>query len=292
MRDSKASGRSRKVWLIPAIAIVFAAGLAAEAQAADRLPELMRLTGLDKAFDQVAPAIKTGIRQALPNSPMSAATREKVLAGMEPAADAAFAPETLRREFQLAMEGRLSNADLDGIFAFHRSPLGVRITALEKASQGAAAQGQVAKMAPALLQRLKDEPERAKVLVQMDSSLRLTELSAGIAFNTGRAVAVGMAAADERTAALPDEAIAAIDTALQKMRPALTAQLKEQILLSLAFTYRDASIPDLRRYLVFLTSPVGKKFYGAIAPAMNKVLIKAGGEFGHAFMRELGKERA
>jgi hypothetical protein len=141
------------------------------------------------------------------------------------------------------------------------------------------------------LQRLKTDRERAEVLKQMDSSLRLTEMAADIAFNTGRAVAVGMAAADERMAALPDEAIAAIDSALQKMRPAMTAQLREQIMLSLAFTYRDASIPELRQYLVFLTSPVGKKYYGAVAPAMNEVLVKAGGEFGHALMRELGKER-
>jgi hypothetical protein len=100
-----------------------------------------------------------------------------------------------------------------------------------------------------------------------------------------------MAAADEKTAALPDEAIAAIDSALQKLRPVMTAQVKEQILLSLAYTYRDASLPELRQYLAFLTSAVGKKYYGAVVPAMNKVLVKAGGEFGHALMRELGKER-
>src|SRR5262249_34863632 len=147
--------------------------------------------------------------------------------------------------------------------------LGARMTALEKASQGASAQGQVAEMAPQLLQLLKTDRERAEALKQMDSSLRLTEMAADIAFNAGRAVAVGMAAADEKTAALPDEAIAAIDPALQKMRPALTAQLREQIMLSLAFTYRDASIPELRQYLVFLTSPVGKKYYGAVVPAMN-----------------------
>jgi hypothetical protein len=40
-------------------------------------------------------------------------------------------------------------------------------------------------------------------------------------------------------------------------------------MLSLAFTYRDASIPELRQYLVFLTSPVGKRYYGAVAPAIG-----------------------
>jgi hypothetical protein len=291
MRESKAPVRNRKPWFIPAIAIVFIASLPGEAKSADRVLELMQLTGLDKTFDQVGPGIKLGMKQALPAAPMSAAFRDKVLAGMEPATEAAFAPETLKREFRLAMDGKLSNTDLDRLFAFHKSPLGARMTAIEKESQGANAQGKLAQMAATLLQGLKDDPKRAEVLTQMDSSLRLTEMAVDIAFNTGRAVAVGMAAADERMAALPDEAVAAIDAALEKMRPSMTAQLKEQILLSLAYTYRDASIPELREYMTFLTSPLGKKYYAAVVPAMNKVLVKAGGEFGHALMRELGKER-
>jgi hypothetical protein len=100
-----------------------------------------------------------------------------------------------------------------------------------------------------------------------------------------------MAAADEKTTALPPDALNAIDKALEQMRPTMAAQIKEQILLSLAFTYRDVSIPDLRQYLAFLTSPTGKRFYGVIVPAMNKVLVKASGEFGHALMRGLGKEQ-
>jgi hypothetical protein len=186
MRDSRASGRSRKIWFIPAIAIVFVAGLAGEAKSADRLPELMELTGLDKAFDHMGAGIKAGMRQTIPNSPMSAAFREKVLAGMEPAAAAAFAPETLRREFRLAMAGKLSNADIDSLMAFYKSPLGARMTALENASQGAAVQGKIAKMAGELVDRLKNEPDRAEVLKLMDSSLRLTEIATDIAYNTGR----------------------------------------------------------------------------------------------------------
>jgi hypothetical protein len=251
----------------------------------------MELSGLDKAFDEIAAGIKVGMEQATPDGSMSAALREKVLAGAGPAADAAFAPETMKREFRLAMEGKLAEADLDSIFAFYRSPLGARITALENASQEATVQRQIAEMAPKLLERLKNEPERAEVLALVDSSLRLTEMGADVAFNIGRAIAVGIVASGEKTAALPDQAIAAIDSEMQKVRPAMTAQMQEQILLTLAYTYRDVSIPELRQYLAFATSTAGKRFFDAAIPAMNAVLVKAGGEFGHALMRELGKER-
>jgi hypothetical protein len=292
MRDSRASGRSRKAWFIPAIAIVFIGSFAGQAKSADRLRELMELTGLDKAFDEIGAGIKVGMKQALPNNPtMSAALQGKVIAAMEPAADAAFAPETLKREFRLGMTGKLAEADLDSIFAFYKSPLGARITALENAAQSADAQAQITKMAGGLLERLKNEPERAKVLTLMNSSLRLTENATDVAFNMGRAVAVGMAAADERTAALTDETIGAIDSEFEKMRPAMTAQIKKQVLLTQAYTYRDVSIPEVRQYLEFIQSPAGKRFYDAAMPAMSAVLVKAGGDFGHALMRELGKER-
>jgi hypothetical protein len=166
------------------------------------------------------------------------------------------------------------------------------MTALEEASRAPDKQVRIRNMADELLEQLKNDPERAKLLQGMDSSLRLTEFATDIGFNVARAAAIGMAAADQRTVGLPDEAINAIDTALQRLRPAMTQQVKEQILLSMTYTYRDASIPELHQYLAFLTSPAGKKLYGVLVPAINTVLTKAGGEFGHALMRELGKERA
>src|SRR5262249_31400950 len=154
-----------------------------------------------------------------------------------------------------------------------------RITAGAEAPMGKAGE---------LLEELKNKPERAEILKLMESSLRLTESSTDRALNMARAAAIGMAAADESTTALPADVIEAIDSAMQQLRPALTAQLKERVSLSLAYTYRDASVSELRQYLAFLTSSAGKELYGAIVPAMNKVLVKAGGDFGHALMKELG----
>jgi hypothetical protein len=252
----------------------------------------MKLSTLDTAFDHLGAHLKAGMRQSLPNSPLSAGEKEKLLAGLDPASGKAFAPETLKRELRRALEGKLTETDLDRILAFLKSPLGTRIAALTAASQTADARAQITKMAGELLEQLKNQPERAEVLALMDSSLRLSEFATDVAFNTSRAIAIGMAAADEKTIALPSEAIEAIDSALEKMRPAMTAQLKAKMVLTLAYTYREASVQELRQYLEFATSPVGKRYYQAVLPAMNKVLVKAGGEFGHALMIELGKERA
>ena len=286
----------RRAWFIPAIALGFtvglaAVGLAAESKSPSRLPELIKLVGLDSSFDYLGPAMKASAREAVAKSP-STAYREKALAGLDPAIDVAFAPETLQRELLIAMEGKLSKADLDVIFAFYKSPLGARMTALENARNNADASVQIKEKAGELLAELKNKPERAEVLRQIEGSLRLAEMATNIAFNLGRATAIGMAAADEKTTVLSPDAIRVIDQALQQVRPAITAQIQDQVWPELAYTYRQASIPELRQYLAFLTSPAGKRFYNAMMPAMDKTLTKAGSEFGHALMRELGKERA
>ena len=125
----------------------------------------------------------------------------------------------------------------------------------------------------------------------VDRSMRLTENATEIGISVGRAAAIGMAAARQGTGTLSAEVIRAIDAELQKMRPEVMGQLKQQMILSMAYTYRDATIEELQQYLKFLNSPVGKKLYEVSLAAMNKVLAKAGGEFGRAMVKELGKAR-
>src|SRR5262249_17763579 len=181
MRDSKASDEGLRVWIICSFALFFVAGFAAEAKSADKLSELMKLSSFDAVFDHLGDQLKAGVKQGLPGSPVSANEKDKVLAGLDPAADKAFAPETLKREFWHALSGKLTRADLDRILAWHKTPLGVRLTGLAKAGQTADRHARIAKMAGELLEWLKNEPARAAVLTEMDSSLRLTEFATDLA---------------------------------------------------------------------------------------------------------------
>jgi len=290
MRDSKREGA--RIWLVPALVIFFNAALTPEAKAADQLPELMKLSTLDMAFDHLGDYLKARMKRALPDNPLGAAYKDRVLAGLDRAADQAFAPGTLKREFRVALAGKVTEADLDSVLAFYRSPLGAHMKALERASQTAEARAKIAKLTGELLKQLKDEPERAEILTHIDSALRLTELSTDSALNANRATAIAMAATDPKTTALTSQAVGVIDADMQKMRPAMTAEVKMKLLPFMAYTYREVAIGELRLYLAFVTSPAGKSYYGAVEPAMNAVLVKAGEEFGHALMRELGKEHA
>jgi hypothetical protein len=263
-----------------------------QAEQRDKITEIMHVTGLDTCFDSFGPALTIGMKQNIGKLSGDTFYREKVLGALEPAAATAFAPEKLRSQLRALLAEKLNAADFGPIAAFYNGPIGARITAMENARNTPDAQAKMRASASELAELLKKQPERAKVLMDLDSSLRLTENSVDLAFNIGRATAVGMAAANEKTTTLSGDAVAAIDSALEKVRPGMAEKMKPAVLLSLAYTYRDASIEDLRKYLKFLTSPVGKRFYDAVTPALSQVLVKAGDEFGHDLMKELGKERA
>jgi hypothetical protein len=291
----------RKAWIIPATVLVFGVGLAAagcseERKPVDRLPELMGLLRFDTTLDQLAQIAPAGLKQGMRQPPAGALNpqyiTEKLIAAVDSAARATFAPDKLRRDFLRSLDGRLTNADLDAIFTFYQSPPGKQITDLEttRLLDAPKKAGELSDMFRRMSDTMQREPERAAVLKQIVDSLRGTEFAIGPVLAIHRALAIGMVAADEKTAALSAEAIQAIDASVEKTGTAMEVQAKEMAVLSLAYGYRDAGMQELQGYLAFLKSPAGQKLRGACTSALNQVMVKAGTEFGHALMRELGKE--
>ncbi len=294
MEELKAVRTARRMGaiLICALAMLAAtfAGPAAQAITADKALEVMKLTGLDKAFDNVGASIAAGTKRSVEKLESDPSYRQKVLAGLEPAAAAAFFPEKMRDGIRAALESKLDEADYSAVLAFYKTPLGMRMTALENAAHTPEAIKELQEKAGSLLEMLKNDAERVAVLQTLELALGLTDLSINVAFNMARAINLGMAAADQKTESLNDEAIKKIDEALAKLRPALAAQMKQSLWLVMAYTYRDASVAELRDYVKFCSTPAGQKLYRTVTDAMNTVLSQAGNDFGRALAKELGKE--
>lgn len=298
MEYSSASLGRRTAWLVPVLVLVFtigfsAAGLTAEKQPVERLPEIVRLLGYEVFFEHAVDALKNAVG-TLKKDKSQSDLQKRVIAAWAPAADVAFAPEALRRAFLNEMEGKLSGDDLDQIFAFYKSPLGVLMNALETADGAKDILDPDAqkKNAWRLRVQLQDDPDRARILRLLERSMAVTESDNDLAVGTTRAMMIGIAAAafDENTTALPAETIHAVDAEVDKMR--LTTKSRMQAVLELAYRYRQASTSELRQYLAFVTTPAGKKLHSAADSAVNQAMIRAGGEFGQALMKARGKEKS
>jgi hypothetical protein len=298
LASSLASWAKPKAWFTVAAVLVltlaFVAAGSAQTKPTDRLSELAEISGASKSFDHMAAVLKPVLKQSLADmkgakgSPDSGYW-EKVIAGLDPAIDAAFAAEAMRREYLRAMDGKLDVDEIDTVIAFMKSPLGARMVALEVAGVEAdpdAAENKAAE----LMEELKSDPDRAEVLKLVERAIRLKEVWTDYAFNLGRALAIGLAAVNADMMLQPDD-IEIINQAVEEQRPAIAAEIEKSATAQLAYTYHDASVSELREYLAFLQSSAGQKFYAAEVAAVNQVLAKAGTDFGWALMRELGKER-
>lgn len=299
MNISSASRRCRTARLIPALGLAFTiafatAGLATETKPTDRVPEWI---GYNAIFDHTTDIVKAILKGRAPEV-KNDADKAKASTALGAAVDAAFAPETLRREFLLNIGSKLDDADLDQIFSFYKSPLGMKVTALENVDSAqqlleidpdkhAAAEK---KRKAAIRKQLVNDVARVEVLRLIERSAQISEIEIDTGVNAGRAVAIGMTAASGDAAALSAGVIQNIDAAMEKERTAdVTAQTRIKSVIRLAYTYREVSTQDLRQYLAFLDSPAGKKLRETARSALTQALLKAGTEYGHAVMKELGK---
>jgi hypothetical protein len=283
-------------WLIQALVLIFiagfaSAGMAEEKKAADRLPELVRLTGQDAFFDHYGDMMKQTANAGPKQRKPQAEPDKRFEAAWVQAVDVALAPESLRREWLAEMEGKLSDDDLDKIFAFYRSPLGIMMNALEMAD-GAKSMldpGAQKKDIPWLRIQLEEDRERARILKLLERAEETTEGERDVAVGGMRAMLIAMRAARlDAATALPAEAIRDIDAQVDKMFPA--AKSRMNAVLSLAYRYRQASTAELRQYLAFLNTPAGKKMTSAIISATKQTLIKTNADLGQAVMTKLRRK--
>jgi len=135
--------------------------------------------------------------------------------------------------------------------------------------------------------QLDGEPERLAVFRDIDANLKVTELSASMALSVILAIAAG--AIESQPQGSSPEMLAAVEERVRAMYPSLLEQMRDQILGSLAWTYRDVSVEDLTAYADFLQSDSAKAVYAAVNSTMSETLEagarKIGEEFG-VFLRQ------
>ena len=104
-------------------------------------------------------------------------------------------------------------------------------------------------------------PARIDLLKRLDAASRTSELAVEAMLTSIRAMTIGAIGNDPKK-------IAELDRGLEKNRPAAAERMRDQILLSMAFTYRKATDADLNEYITQLSSDNGKWFGAMLSGAL------------------------
>lgn len=247
------------------------------------IQELFLKSGLDHFIEQLQGIFAGGIDKAIEQDSRLKGLPQHARQGIQKAAAEAFAAPKIRAVMLKSVAGKLDGAEIQSVVEWLESPIGKKCTNLEKDS--VAPEG--IKGMAAFIQGLPKNPPpvaRLKLIFDLDRATNATATAVEIYMSTHLAVATAM------SFSLPQEnrkPLDVIQKELEDQRAAIEKSMQEQTLVGLLYTYHPISDAELRKYIEFTESAVGKKYHQVTNGAFNQAIISGGADFGQAAAKVL-----
>lgn len=168
------------------------------------------------------------------------------------------------------LEAGLTLEHIDAISAWHREPLGQKITALEIYSGSAEGSRERVEFLKTLQENPPQEQRKA-ALMALDEAVGMTESAVAITTDIQMAMAVAV------SALVPEEKrpdVAWLQLQLNAVKPALREQFKTLIVQNLLHTYQTLSLEELERYRQFSSTDAGQHYSDAIATGLSRAMLQ------------------
>jgi len=216
----------------------------------------MVLTNFDKEYEKLAPS-------QMPSRKLIAALRSLV--------GAAFAHERLSEAIIQEHGNQMKPDELREATEWHRSPLGKKVTDLFIAASLPGSEAELEKFIADLRQQ-PGPPDRVRIIEELDRVCKLSESEVLTQQSMQMAFAMGA------IALLPPEKRVPLNKITEQMereRPKLILMMQPLVVGMRLFALRSLSIPELREYLEFKTSDLGKKYTETQNIAYRKAILDA-----------------
>ena len=258
--------------LIASLAMLWCLGVsAAQAQNAERAEALLRIVGIDAFLDSFSAELTDA------DNPMAGSFGDGSDAWVL-AARQHFPSDEMFSDMIALFEGAFEDDELEQLFAFYESPLGLRVTGLEVASQVPEEADRVeAEGAEILAELIRDESPRLAIYEEMIDALSAIDTGLALAMNLNFAVMTGMSGAGDAPFSLGEGDILAL---IESQRGAMEAAIREQLYVSLAFTYAPLSDEEAQDYTDFLATDAGRGFYRRLNGSVEEIMQVRARAFG------------
>ena len=234
------------------------------------IDSLMELSGLNKQIEAIPAGITGGIKSGLQQG---AQLSKEQYTQIETAAFQAFQPEKISAAISSKLMQTLSEAETQKLLSWYRSDLGKKITQAEAQASKPAAYQAMVNQAKSLLA----DKERVNMALRIDKLVNASEMSLEFQKSTATAVYTSLVKAKQPEKPVDIEAF---NAQLAKEEPKLLQQVKQFVVLSFVYTYKDIADADMEQYLDFLAQPETRKFNDNAIGAMQRVLSDSVKEMG------------
>jgi len=226
--------------------------------------ELLRMSGVTKSLDQIPGKVLQGAQQssAKPNDPAAVARVEEIMQD-------AFRSERFHKRVQAALLEDFEHERVESLLTAFRAPLTKKLVALESAEHDPQA-------VASFIQALNETPlpaTRMDLVRRLDAATRAGEVTTEIVITTTRAMVSGATGGDAKQMALFDERFSA-------QRATLDETLRNVVLATYAYIYRDVSDADLGEYVELYEGEDGKWLMQRVTAGMIDEFRGAGVQAG------------
>lgn len=198
-----------------------------------------------------------------------------------------YRPDTLYKAVTDTFKKRFDEKRLLAVRQAWHSPLFKRITALEAQASTPEAARRIQEFA-VQLRGVPPHPDRLALIRRVDTATGSTDFTIEIVLSTIRGIALGV---DPMMPASQRLKPGQLDHMLSEMRAQIRAPLKNQVLVSLLYTYQSLTDGELRGYLAYLESDAGRWFDRAardgILSGMSAAADRVGREMGKTFAADI-----
>lgn len=257
--------RSRVTVWKTAIFTALCAGAMAS-QAAPTAQQVVEASPIDDIIDQYPAMLKTGIRQGLSQSTQ---LQPFLVNSIGAAVSTAFSGADIERQVVEDLQGKLSDAQLQVIADWYRTPLAKRISQAEISASSPSAWKEIQASGPVLVKEYQGT-EFAGLFDRYDEAARATESAVDTAIAMQFSMAAAMNAMKGANAVPVDQ----LRQQLESQRTMLRGQVGQQVYTGYLYTYNEFTAEELRQYMSFLESDAGAAFTRVSTQSIQEALME------------------
>jgi hypothetical protein len=239
--------------------------------------ELIKKAGIEAVVIQIPDAMASGVQQI---EQQGVKVDDKFRNAWTKASKTAFRTDRMIDAISKSLE-KLTDQERRSLIAYYDTPAGKLIRVLEEKASTAEAQAEIAAYAPKFMADPKSA-ERVKLYQQIDEATNASAVGTELGMRMAHITAIGMANAAKGTLNVDT---AQLEKQIESQRPQMAQQMKQTMMLSSAYTYRELSVAEIKAYLKFLKMPATQKFTMIVLKSLSNELIVQG----RTFATELGK---